>query len=135
MSSLSPYLYFPFTSPILQDITALRLLLRLLHTVLCLLLLLHSSIQQLFGIFLTHLRLLLLWLVLLILILFLVLFLLIFLIVFILIVLVLLLVLFVLILFLLLVLTENEIIARLIISRIQAEGILIGLYRLAVHLV
>ena len=117
-----------------MDTTALGLLLGLLHAVLRLLLLLHGSIQQLFGILLAHLRLgLLLLLLLLLLVLIL---LLIFLVVFLLIILVLLvLILLILVLLLLLTLAENEGITRLVIIRTQAQGILVGLDGLTIHLV
>ena len=110
-------------------------MLRLFQTILSLLLLLHGCIQQLFGIVLTHLWLrLLLFLVLLILVFILILLLLVFLIVLFLILFVLILILLVLILFLFLMFTENQVVAGLIICRIQTQGILIGLYRLTVHL-
>ena len=110
------------------------MLLSFLQLVLRLLLILDGSIQQLFRIILAHLRLRLLLLLLVLLVLLLILLLLVFLIVLLLVVVALLVLLLVLLLFLLLMLAENQVIACLIIAGVQTEGILIGLYRFAIHL-
>ena len=108
-------------------------MLRLLHALLRLFLVLDGSIEELFSILLTHLRLLLLLLLLVLLLLLLVLLLLIFLIFLLLLILVLL-VLLVLLLLLLLTLAEHQVVACLVIVGIQAEGLFVGLDGLSIHL-
>ena len=112
------------------------MLLRLLHALLRLLLLLHGSLKHLLSILTTHLRLLLLLLLVLFLLilLLLVLLLLILLLLLVLLLLVLLLlVLLLLILFLLLMLAEHQVVACLVVGRIEAQCLLIGFDGLSIQ--
>ena len=107
-----------------------------LHLVLRHLLVLNGGIQQLLGIVLTHLRLLLLLLLFVVFLIFVLIFLIVLLlVVFLLIVLIVLILLLILILLLFLTLTEHQVVARFIVIRIQAQGILVGLDSLTIHLV
>ena len=133
MVNVKPELRDLHRLPIVLQAALLRLRQLFLHFLLRLLLFLHCSLKQLFGIFFAHLLFWLLVLVFLILVFIIVLLILVFLLVLTLIILVLVFIVLVVLLFLLLLLTQSQIVARLVVLRVVAQTLLLGIYRLAKH--